>query len=141
MRFFLLSSISIFFLDVNSLYAKNVVYECRPDEVITTNTGDTINKVPDNKIAIHLTLSGDKIFDGKYTYRYKQSTKYTQGLVKIYEHSQSRNAILFPTFPIEENQEVNIYNVLFKYTNKSVGMYLFCAVSEEINAYRNKKDK
>lgn len=140
-KLLLLSITSVFFLAANAIHASDTLYECRPDEVINTNSGETINKITDKKTALHLTVSKNKIFDGTYNYNFKQSKKYTQGIVQIYNDPQSGNLILFPTFLIEENRELDIYHVLFQYSDKPVGLYFNCFNFKQIKAYRTRHNK
>lgn len=107
-------------------------------KLLIQTMGKSSIRLQTKKTALHLTVSKNKIFDGTYNYNLNQSKKYTQGIVQIFKNPQSRNLILFPTFLIEENRELDVYHVLFQYSDKPIGLYFNCFNLQQIKAYRAK---
>lgn len=119
----------------------DIKYECKPVEILDVDTGAIVKKITDNKVALMLTVSKAKIFDGTYYYTFDKTNQDSYGGSRIYKDYATGRSITFPNKPRNDFKEVDVYYTMYGDPQTTVAMFFNCYNFEQIKAYRAKLKK
>lgn len=136
-----LAILLLLFLACLEAIQADVKYECRPVEILDVNTSETVKEISDTKIALMLTVSKAKIFDGTYSYTFEKTDKDNYEGSRIYKNYATGRSITFPNKPLKNFKEVAVFYMMYGDPQTTVAMFFNCYDFEQVKAYRAKLKK